>query len=194
VGARVLHHHRRRPTSTTNVNLCIDNFKVRATEAKVRLCNADTECGFDYVATWPATPATGRVTASPCSSLGGGPPTTVASSSDALRHLRAQAQDGVWKVRPVRPVDRLRSGVTRVGAFLNGCCFGKDPHVPWAVASRWAPAWGGAARRPSDRRPAAALSGYPRNLLALAQPADLRVLYFVFAAVSVATDNLCLAC
>src|SRR5512140_2323 len=46
IGARVLHiiadghlHE--------YVNLCVDNFKVRATEAKVAFCNASSECGYD---------------------------------------------------------------------------------------------------------------------------------------------------
>ena len=48
VGARLLHviadgHFH------DYVNLCVDNFKVRATEAKVTYCNASSECGWDYV-------------------------------------------------------------------------------------------------------------------------------------------------
>src|SRR5829696_2569808 len=48
IGARLLHviadgHFQE------YVNLCVDNFKVKATEARVSKCLTDAQCGFDYV-------------------------------------------------------------------------------------------------------------------------------------------------
>ncbi len=34
----------------------------------------------------------------------------------------------------VAPVSALALGVTRVGCFLNGCCFGRPSALPWAVS------------------------------------------------------------
>jgi phosphatidylglycerol:prolipoprotein diacylglycerol transferase len=31
------------------------------------------------------------------------------------------------------PAIALGSGITRIGCFLNGCCFGRPCHLPWAI-------------------------------------------------------------
>ncbi len=39
-----------------------------------------------------------------------------------------------WKVADsVAPAIALGVFLTRIGCFLNGCCFGKECHLPWAV-------------------------------------------------------------
>jgi phosphatidylglycerol:prolipoprotein diacylglycerol transferase len=136
VGARVLHviadgHFH------DYVNLCVDNFKVRATEAKVSFCNASSECGWDYVcntATHTCHPprdcfAALEVWRGGLTFYGGFIFATAFGLYFAHKHRM-----GLWKVADLcAPWIAFGLGLTRIGCFLNGCCYGKLAHVPWAV-------------------------------------------------------------
>jgi phosphatidylglycerol:prolipoprotein diacylglycerol transferase len=119
------------------VNLCVDNFKVAATEAKVAFCRADAECGWDYVcnvATHTCHPprdclAALKVWRGGLAYYGG----FIAASIFGLWYARKYRM-GMWKVADLcAPWIAFGLALTRVGCFLNGCCFGKVSHVPWAV-------------------------------------------------------------
>lgn len=136
VGARLLHviadgHFH------DYVNLCVDNFQVRATEAKVAFCNADSECGYDYVC---------NLAAHTCH-----PPRDCFAVLEVWRgglayyggflfaaaftfYFAHKHRMGVWKVADLcAPWVAFGLALTRVGCYLNGCCFGKVSQVPWAV-------------------------------------------------------------
>lgn len=136
VGARLLHvfadgHFQ------DYVNLCVDNFKVRATEAKVSYCNASSECGWDYVcnvATHTCHPprdcfAALEVWRGGLTFYGGFIFATAFGLYFAHKHRM-----GAWKVADLcAPWIAFGLALTRIGCFLNGCCYGKVAHVPWAV-------------------------------------------------------------
>jgi phosphatidylglycerol:prolipoprotein diacylglycerol transferase len=184
VGARVLHiiadgHFH------DYVNLCVDNFKVRATEAKVSFCNASSECGFDYVC---------NLTHHTCH-----PPRDCLAVLEVWRgglayyggfifaavfglHFAAKHRMGMWKVADLcAPWIAFGLALTRLGCFLNGCCFGKVTHLPWAVRfPMGSPAWEAQrdAHLIADR--AAALPVHPTQIyLALLNLLTFAVLYFV---------------
>jgi phosphatidylglycerol:prolipoprotein diacylglycerol transferase len=136
VGARVLHviadghlHD--------YVNLCVDNFRVAATEAKVATCNASAECGWDYVcnlATHTCHPprdclAVVKVWRGGLAYYGG----FIFASVYGLLYARKHRL-GRWRVADLAaPWIAFGLALTRVGCFLNGCCYGKVSHLPWAV-------------------------------------------------------------
>jgi phosphatidylglycerol:prolipoprotein diacylglycerol transferase len=136
VGARVLHviadgHFH------DYVNLCVDNFKVRATEAKVSFCNASSECGWDYVCNTAAHTchpprdcfAALEVWRGGLTFYGGFIFATAFGLYFAHKHRM-----GLWKVADLcAPWIAFGLGLTRIGCFLNGCCYGKLAQVPWAV-------------------------------------------------------------
>jgi phosphatidylglycerol:prolipoprotein diacylglycerol transferase len=136
VGARLLHviadgHFH------DYVNLCVDNFKVRATEAKVAFCNASSECGWDYVcnvANHTCHPprdcfAVLEVWRGGLAYYGG----FVFAAAFGLYFARKHRM-GMWKVADLcAPWVAFGLALTRVGCFLNGCCYGKVTNVPWAV-------------------------------------------------------------
>jgi phosphatidylglycerol---prolipoprotein diacylglyceryl transferase len=136
VGARLLHviadgHFH------DYVNLCVDNFKVRATEAKVSTCNASSECGWDYVCNLAAHTchpprdcfAALEVWRGGLTFYGGFIVATAFAFYFARKHRM-----GLWKVADLcAPWIAFGLALTRLGCYLNGCCYGKIAHVPWAV-------------------------------------------------------------
>jgi phosphatidylglycerol:prolipoprotein diacylglycerol transferase len=136
VGSRVLHiiadgHFH------DYVNLCVDNFKVAATEAKVAHCNASSECGWDYVcnlATHTCHPprdclAIFKVWRGGLAYYGGFIFAAIFGLAYARKHRL-----GRWLVADLAaPWIAFGLALTRVGCFLNGCCYGKVSHLPWAV-------------------------------------------------------------
>jgi phosphatidylglycerol:prolipoprotein diacylglycerol transferase len=136
IGARVLHviadgHFQ------DYVNLCVDNFKVKATEARVLTCTADAQCGWDYVcdlATRTCHPprdclAVLKVWRGGLAFYGG----FVFAAAFGLYYARKHRL-GMWKMADLSaPWIAFGLALTRIGCFLNGCCFGKPSTVPWAV-------------------------------------------------------------
>ena len=119
------------------VNLCVDNFKIPATEAKVAHCNADSECGWDYVcnlATHTCHPprdclAVFKVWRGGLAYYGG----FIFASVFGILYARRHGM-GKWRVADLAaPWIAFGLALTRVGCFLNGCCYGKVSHLPWAV-------------------------------------------------------------
>jgi phosphatidylglycerol---prolipoprotein diacylglyceryl transferase len=147
VGARILHviadgHFH------DYVNLCVDNFKVRATEAKVSYCNASSECGWDYVcnlASHTCHPprdcfAVLEVWRGGLAFYGG----FILATAFGLYFARKHRM-GVWKVADLyAPWIAFGLMLTRFGCYLNGCCYGKVSQLPWAVRFPVrSPAWEG---------------------------------------------------
>ena len=184
VGARLLHviadgHFH------DYVNLCVDNFKVRATEAKVNFCNASSECGWDYVC---------NVVAHTCH-----PPRDCFAVLEVWRgglafyggfvfatafglYFAHKHRMGMWKVADLcAPWIAFGLALSRMGCFLNGCCFGKVANVPWAVRFPiGSPAWEAQhdAHLIADR--AAALPVHPTQIyLSLLNLVTFAVLFFV---------------
>ena len=119
------------------VHLCTDPIKVPATEALVTVCQTSAECGFDYVC---------NTATSTCH-----PPRDCLAAVKVWRGglaylrrlrvrrglrpvLRPQAPAGhVAMADLAAPWIALGLALTRMGCFLNGCCFGKPSNLPWAV-------------------------------------------------------------
>jgi phosphatidylglycerol---prolipoprotein diacylglyceryl transferase len=119
------------------INLCVDNFKVRATQAKVAFCNADSECGFDYVCNLAAHTchpprncfAVFEVWRGGLAYYGG----FIFASVFGLYFARKHGM-GMWKVADLcAPWIAFGLALTRFGCYLNGCCFGTISDAPWAV-------------------------------------------------------------
>jgi len=119
------------------VNLCVDNFKVHATEAKVAFCNASSECGYDYVCNLAAHTchpprdcfAILEVWRGGLAFYGG----FIFATAFGLYYSRKHRM-GMWKVADLcAPWIAFGLALSRLGCFLNGCCYGKITHVPWAV-------------------------------------------------------------
>jgi phosphatidylglycerol:prolipoprotein diacylglycerol transferase len=136
IGARLLHviadgHFQE------YVDLCVDNFKVKATEARVAKCFADAQCGFEYVcnlATNTCHPprdclAVVKVWRGGLAYYGG----FIFAAAFGLYYARKHKL-GMWKMADLAaPWIALGLALTRLGCFLNGCCYGKVSSVPWAV-------------------------------------------------------------
>jgi phosphatidylglycerol:prolipoprotein diacylglycerol transferase len=136
IGARLLHviadgHFQ------DYVNLCVDNFKVKATEARVLKCFTDAQCGFEYVCdtvTSTCHPprdclAVVKVWRGGLAYYGG----FIFAAGFGLYYARKHRL-GMWKMADLAaPWIALGLALTRIGCFLNGCCFGKVSTVPWAV-------------------------------------------------------------
>jgi phosphatidylglycerol:prolipoprotein diacylglycerol transferase len=183
VGARLLHviadgHFH------DYVNLCVDNFKVRATEAKVSSCNASSECGWDYVcnlANHTCHPprdcfAVFEVWRGGLAYYGG----FIFATAFGLYFARKHRM-GIWKVADLcAPWIAFGLALTRVGCFLNGCCFGKVSSVPWAVRFPiGSPAWEAQHDAHLIGDHAAALPVHPTEIyLALLNLLTFVVLYF----------------
>ena len=184
IGARVLHviadgHFH------DYVNLCINNFKVPATEAKVSFCNASSECGYDYVC---------NLAAHTCH-----PPRDCFAVFEVWRgglvfyggflfavafglYFARKHRMGMWKVADLcAPWIAFGLSLTRVGCFLNGCCYGKVTNVPWAVRFPiGSPAWEAQRSAHLIAAHAPALPVHPTEIyLALLDWATFVVLYFV---------------
>jgi phosphatidylglycerol:prolipoprotein diacylglycerol transferase len=136
VGARVLHviadgHF------WDYVHLCTDPMKVPATEALVTVCKTSAECGFDYVcntATSTCHPprdclAAVKVWRGGLAFYGG----FVFAAAFGLYYARKHKL-GMWRMADLAaPWIALGLALTRMGCFLNGCCFGQPSNLPWAV-------------------------------------------------------------
>ena len=184
VGARIQHviadgHFR------DYVNLCIDNFKVRATEAKVAYCNASSECGWDYVcnlATHTCHPpadcfAVFEVWRGGLAYYGG----FILATAFGLYFARKHRM-GVWKVADLyAPWIALGLVLTRFGCYLNGCCFGTVTHCRLGTVF---PRGGAAWRHQLEQKIVDAgalmpLPVHPAQLyLALANLANFFIVYF----------------
>ena len=184
VGARLLHviadgHFH------DYVNLCVDNFKVRATEAKVSTCNASSECGWDYVCNLAAHTchpprdcfAALEVWRGGLTFYGGFIFATAFGLWYAHKHRM-----GLWKVADLcAPWIAFGLALTRLGCFLNGCCYGKIAHVPWAVRFPiGSPSWEAQRDAHLIANGAAALPVHPTQLyLSVLNLATFLALYFV---------------
>lgn len=167
------------------VNLCVDNFKVRATEAKVGYCNASSECGWDYVCNLAAHTchpprdcfAALEVWRGGLTFYGG----FIAATAFGLWYARKHRM-GLGKVADLcAPWIALGLALTRVGCFLNGCCYGKLAHVPWAVRfPMGSPSWEAQRDAHLIGNGAAALPVHPTQIyLALLNLTTFLVLYLV---------------
>jgi phosphatidylglycerol:prolipoprotein diacylglycerol transferase len=137
IGARVLHviadGH-----LTDYVNLCVNNLAVKATEAKVAVCGSNAQCGFDYVcdmATRTCHPPRDclvvfKVWRGGLAYYGGFLFATAFAFYYARKHRLPP-----WKMADLAaPWIAFGLALTRIGCFLNGCCYGKvAAHLPWAV-------------------------------------------------------------
>jgi phosphatidylglycerol---prolipoprotein diacylglyceryl transferase len=136
LGARVLHiiadgHF------MDYVHLCTDPFQVPASEAKVSFCRTSAECGWDYVCNTAAHTchpprdclAAVKVWRGGLAYYGG----FIFASAFGLYYARKHRL-GMWKMADVAaPWIAFGLAMTRLGCFLNGCCFGQPATVPWAV-------------------------------------------------------------
>lgn len=119
------------------VNLCIDNWQVKATEARVAVCRSSAECGFDYVCN-PATStchpprdclAVLKVWRGGLAYYGG----FICAAAFGLYYARKHRL-GMWRMADLAsPWIAMGLALTRMGCFLNGCCYGKPSDLPWAV-------------------------------------------------------------
>ena len=114
VGARVLHviadgHF------WDYVHLCTDPTKVPATEALVKVCKTSAECGYDYLC---------NAATSTCH-----PP------RDCLAAVKVW-RGGLAFYGGFLFAAAFGLALTRMGCFLNGCCFGQPSDLPWAVHFR----------------------------------------------------------
>jgi phosphatidylglycerol---prolipoprotein diacylglyceryl transferase len=119
------------------VNLCVEPFKVKATEANVEICRTSAECGWQYVCN-PATStchpprdclAVLKVWRGGLAYYGG----FIFASVFGLYYARKHRL-GMWKMADLTaPWIAMGLALTRLGCFLNGCCYGKVTDLPWAV-------------------------------------------------------------
>ena len=119
------------------VHLCSDPFKVPATEAKVSFCRASAECGWDYVCNTVTNTchpprdclAVVKVWRGGLAYYGG----FIGASAFGLHYARKHRL-GMWRMADMAaPWIAFGLALTRLGCFLNGCCFGQPGTVPWAV-------------------------------------------------------------
>jgi phosphatidylglycerol:prolipoprotein diacylglycerol transferase len=136
VGARVLHviadgHF------WDYVHLCTDPFKVPATEALVTTCSTSAQCGFDYVCNTVTSTchpprdclAAVKVWRGGLAFYGG----FLFATAFGLHYARKHRL-GMWRMADMAaPWIALGLALTRMGCFLNGCCFGQPSNLPWAV-------------------------------------------------------------
>jgi phosphatidylglycerol:prolipoprotein diacylglycerol transferase len=184
IGARVLHviadGH-----LMDYVNLCVDPFKVKATDALTAYCTADAQCGTGYVCNLVAHSchpprdclAVLKVWRGGLAYYGG----FIFAVGFAVYYTRKHKLP-VGKVADLAsPWIALGLALTRVGCFLNGCCYGKPSSVPWAVRFPM----GSVVQRAQEdahqiARGAAALPVHPTQLyLAALNLLTFFVLYFV---------------
>lgn len=136
IGARILHvladgHF------MDYLHLCSEPTLVKATEAKVASCTSSKECGFEYVcnlATRTCHPprdclAALKVWRGGMAFYGG----FIFAAAFGLRFARKHGMD-MWKTADLTaPWIAFGLALTRMGCFLNGCCFGKQSDAAWAV-------------------------------------------------------------
>jgi phosphatidylglycerol:prolipoprotein diacylglycerol transferase len=119
------------------VDLCVDNFRVKATEARVLSCFTSEQCGFEYVCDvvhhtcHPPRDclAVLKVWRGGLAFYGG----LIFAAAFGLYYARKHKL-GMWKMADLAaPWIAFGLALTRIGCFLNGCCYGKVTNVPWAV-------------------------------------------------------------
>jgi phosphatidylglycerol:prolipoprotein diacylglycerol transferase len=119
------------------VHLCTDPFQVPATEALVKSCRTSAECGLDYICNTANNTchpprdclAWAKVWHGGLAYYGG----FVFAAGFGLYYARKHRL-GMWKMADLAaPWIALGLALTRLGCFLNGCCFGNPSHLPWAV-------------------------------------------------------------
>lgn len=136
IGARVLHviadGH-----LMDYIHLCTDPTLVPATDARVAVCTSSAQCGFDYVcdlATHRCHPprdclASLKLWRGGLAYYGG----FIFASAFGLYYAR-KYRLGMWKMADLAaPWIAMGLALTRLGCFLNGCCFGKPSTLPWAA-------------------------------------------------------------
>jgi phosphatidylglycerol:prolipoprotein diacylglycerol transferase len=57
----------------------------------------------------------------------------LAALGGSLLYLRRHRMPVLTVCDAFSPAIALGSGITRLGCFLNGCCFGRPCHLPWAI-------------------------------------------------------------
>jgi phosphatidylglycerol:prolipoprotein diacylglycerol transferase len=136
IGARVLHviadgHF------MDYVHMCTDPAQVPATDARVAICRTSAECGYDYVCsavTHHCHPprdclAVVKVWRGGLAFYGG----FIFASAFGLYYAR-KYRLGMWKMADLAaPWIAFGLAMTRIGCFLNGCCFGKPTSLPWGA-------------------------------------------------------------
>jgi phosphatidylglycerol:prolipoprotein diacylglycerol transferase len=136
IGARVLHVFADGHFSDY-VNLCRNPALVPATDAKVALCTASQQCGWDYwcdLATHTCHPprdclAAAKLWRGGLAYYGG----FVFAAVFGLWYGRKHRL-GMGRVADLTaPWVAFGLALTRVGCFLNGCCYGKRTDVPWGA-------------------------------------------------------------
>ncbi len=119
------------------VHLCTDPTQVKALDAKVASCTTNAQCGWEYVcnlATHTCHPprdcfAAVKVWRGGLAYYGG----FIFASAFGLYYARKHAL-GAWKMADLAaPWVAFGLALTRVGCFLNGCCYGKVSSSSWAV-------------------------------------------------------------
>jgi phosphatidylglycerol:prolipoprotein diacylglycerol transferase len=119
------------------VHLCVDNFKVKATDVTVAFCSSDAQCGAGYVCNLAAHTCHPprdclvvlKVWRGGLAYYGG----FIFAAAFAFYYARKHRLPG-WKMADLAsPWIALGLALTRIGCFLNGCCYGKVSHLPWAV-------------------------------------------------------------
>ncbi|HEY0709650.1 MAG TPA: prolipoprotein diacylglyceryl transferase [Polyangia bacterium] len=136
IGARVLHviadGH-----LMDYIHLCTDPRLVPATDARVAVCTSSAQCGFDYVcdlASQRCHPprdclASLKLWRGGLAYYGG----FIFASAFGLYYAR-KYRLGMWKMADLAaPWIAMGLAITRLGCFLNGCCFGKPTTVAWAA-------------------------------------------------------------
>jgi phosphatidylglycerol---prolipoprotein diacylglyceryl transferase len=119
------------------VNLCVDNFKVKATDVTVPFCSNDKQCGLGYVCNLVAHTCHPprdclvvlKVWRGGLAYYGG----FVFAAAFGLYYARKHRLGMGRMADLASPWIAFGLAVTRIGCFLNGCCYGKVSNVPWAV-------------------------------------------------------------
>ncbi len=119
------------------IDLCVDPFKVAAIDAKVTYCRTSAECGWDFVCNVAAHTchpprdclAVVKVWRGGLAYYGG----FIFASLFGLHYSRKHKL-GMWKMADLAaPWIAFGLALTRIGCFLNGCCYGKLSNLPWAA-------------------------------------------------------------
>jgi phosphatidylglycerol:prolipoprotein diacylglycerol transferase len=136
IGARVLHviadGH-----LMDYIHLCTNPALVPATDARVAVCTSSAQCGFDYVCDLTTNRchpprdclAAAKLWRGGLAYYGG----FIFASAFGLYYARKHRL-GMWKMADLAsPWIAMGLALTRLGCFLNGCCFGKPTTVSWAA-------------------------------------------------------------
>ena len=119
------------------VNLCTDPKLVEAVDAKVRVCSADAQCGWDYLCDlerqrcYPPRDclAALKFWQGGLAFYGG-----FLFAAPVGLYYAKRKQLGLLRVADMcSPVVALGLFFGRMGCFLNGCCYGRPTELPWGV-------------------------------------------------------------